>query len=241
MSILEISSDFESGNIIHKSSRCDKHLNSIINLEIREEPYPKRTRRKYKNWFYFKATNLKGKTKFNIANIRNYFNDWKGYTVCYSYNNKTWKRLKTRVNIEKKRLTWEINPKKSTMWFAFYPPYPFSKSKKLLPNMKTIGYTKEKRPILMKKIGSGPKRVWLISGQHSGETINSWILEGFVKRLLERKSTLSKNLVSGQNLICVPVFLLPTMPTLFNEVLGLPSTKLIKNFLPLRLTLTSNF
>ena len=189
---VEISSDFESGNIIHKSSKYDKHLNSIINLEIREEPYPKRTRRKYKNWFYFKATNLKGKTKFNIANIRNYFNDWKGYTVCYSYNNKTWKRLKTRVNIEKKRLVWEINPKKSTMWFAFYPPYPFSKSKKLLPNMKTIGYTKDKRPILMKKIGTGPKRVWLISGQHSGETINSWILEGFVKRLLERKATLSK-------------------------------------------------
>ena len=58
--------------------------------------------------------------------------------------------------------------------------------------MKTIGYTKDKRPILMKKIGNGPKRVWFISGQHSGETINSWILEGFVKRLLERKSTLKK-------------------------------------------------
>ena len=76
---VEISSDFESGNIINKSSKCDKHLNHIINLEIREEPYPKKTKRKYKNWFYFKAMNLKGKTKFNISNIRNYFNDWKGY------------------------------------------------------------------------------------------------------------------------------------------------------------------
>ena len=35
---VEISSDFESGNIIHKSSKWDKHLNSIINLEIREDP-----------------------------------------------------------------------------------------------------------------------------------------------------------------------------------------------------------
>ena len=33
----------------------------------------------------------------------------------------------------------------------------------------------------MKKLGNGSKRIWLISGQHSGETINSWILEGFVK------------------------------------------------------------
>ena len=184
---LHISSNFESGNIIHK-----KTTDNIVDLEIREEPYPYSTKRKYKNWFYFKASNLSGKTIFNIGKIRNYFNDWKGYTVCYSYDNKNWKRFKTKVNIKQKKLTWEINPKKSTMWFAFYPPYPFSKSKKLLPNMKTIGYTKDKNPILMKKIGNGPKRVWLVSGQHSGETINSWILEGFVKRLLERKSSFVK-------------------------------------------------
>ena len=39
----------------------------------------------------------------------------------------------------------------------------------------------------MKKIGSGPMKVWLISGQHPGETINSWILEGFVKRIKKHK------------------------------------------------------
>ena len=44
----------------------------------------------------------------------------------------------------------------------------------------------------MKKCGYGPKKVWLISGQHSGETINSWMLEGFYKRMLERKNKLYK-------------------------------------------------
>ena len=38
-----------------------------------------------------------------LGKIRNYFNDWKGYTVCYSYDNKNWKRLKTKVNIKKKK------------------------------------------------------------------------------------------------------------------------------------------
>ena len=95
---LHISSNFESGNIIHKKTR-----DNIVDLEIREEPYPYSTKRKYKNWFYFKASNLNGKTKFNIGKIRNYFNDWKGYTVCYSYDNKNWKRLKTKVNIKKKK------------------------------------------------------------------------------------------------------------------------------------------
>ena len=31
---IKISADFESGNIIHKSSKCDKNLNHIINLEM---------------------------------------------------------------------------------------------------------------------------------------------------------------------------------------------------------------
>ena len=92
---LHISSNFESGNIIHK-----KTTDNIVDLEIREEPYPYSTKRKYKNWFYFKASNLSGKTQFNIGKIRNYFNDWKGFTVCYSYDNKNWKRFKTKVNIK---------------------------------------------------------------------------------------------------------------------------------------------
>ena len=61
--------------------------------------------------------------------------------------------------------------------------------------MKTIGYTKKRNPILMKKLGNGPKRVWLISGQHPGETINSWMLEGFIKRFMERKTLASKKIL----------------------------------------------
>jgi len=182
---IRISSNFESGNIIHKST-----INNDVILEIKEEPYPKNTKRKYKNWFYFKASNIKQKTNFIIKNIRDYDGDWKGFNICYSYNNKTWKRFKTEVDIKNKELKWSIDPKKSTVWFAYYPPYPFSKSKKLLPNMKIIGRTKNKKPILMTTLGNGPIKIWLISGQHSGETINSWILEGFVKRVLERKSKL---------------------------------------------------
>ena len=80
---------------------------------------------------YFKASNLK-KNEFHINKIRNYFNDWKGYTVCYSYNNKIWKRLKTNVNIEKKRLTWEINPKKALSGLRFILLIPSQKVKNYL-------------------------------------------------------------------------------------------------------------
>ena len=190
---IKISSKFESGNIKLKAIKQNSDKEHVVILEINNEPYPENTKRKYQNWFYFKASHIKNKkTIFCINNIRNFDNDWKGFNVAVSYDNKNWKRVKTKVELKKRRLIWKINPKKSTVWFAYYPPYPFSKSKKLLPNMKTIGKTKEKRPILMTTLGYGPIKVWLVNGQHSGETINSWILEGFVKRLLERKDKLFK-------------------------------------------------
>ena len=52
--------------------------------------------------------------------------------------------------------------------------------------MKVIGKS-VKVDQFMKKIGTGDTKVWLVSGQHPGETINSWILEGFVKRIMEKK------------------------------------------------------
>lgn len=183
---IAVNSEFESGNIIHKSTNNNK-----VVLEIKDEPYKKSTKNKYQNWFYFKVTGIKQRTHFTIKNIHNYDNDWKGFNVCYSYDNKTWKRKTTRL-INKTKLEWSINPKKSTVWFAYYPPYPFSKSKKLFRNMKTIGKSGEGRPIYMKTLGTGKYKVWLISGQHPGETVNSWMLEGFVKRLMERKNKMFK-------------------------------------------------
>ena len=80
--IVRINSKFESGNIIHK-----KTANGVVNLEIREERSPWYRKKKYNNWFYFKASNLEEKTTFHIGNIRDYFNSWKGFTVLFNMLN----------------------------------------------------------------------------------------------------------------------------------------------------------
>ena len=82
-----ISSDFESGNII----KLESTTNNNVHLEIRGEKYEKKQTNKYRNWFYFKAKNVNNKTTFTIHDLKNYDNDWIGYTVCYSYDNKKWK------------------------------------------------------------------------------------------------------------------------------------------------------
>jgi len=181
-----IDSNFESGNIKLISKK-----NNTINLEIENEPYPKNTKKKYQNWFYFKVSNITNKKlKFIIHNIRNFDNDWKGFNVCYSYDNNIWKRKKTKLN--NNNLSWNFLSKRKVVYFAYYPPYPFSKSKSLFKGSKIIGRTKDKNPILMKTFGNGHRKIWLISGQHPGETINSWMLEGFYKRMMERKNKLFK-------------------------------------------------
>jgi len=181
-----VDSKFESGNIKLLTIK-----NSTINLEIENEPYPKSTKNKYQSWFYFKVKNiLHKKLKFIIHNIRNFDNSWKGFNVCYSYDNKTWKRTPTKLSNNK--LIWNFISKKTSVYFAYYPPYTFSKSKSLFKNAKVIGKTKNKNRLLMKTFGNGPRNVWLISGQHPGETISSWILEGFYKRMKKKRETLYK-------------------------------------------------
>ena len=190
---VKINSNFESGNIIVKSIKRNN-----INLEIRKDPYIKDPKQeKYQYWFYFNACNVKNKkclfTIQNIVIIPNpwdKYNDWERLNIVYSYDNKNWKRCKTNFN--KDKISWAIKPTKNKIWFAYYPPYTFSRTKKFFGNDKIIGYSTNKNPIFMKTIGNGPFKIGVIARQHPGETIGSWMMEGFVKRVLQKRKKLTQ-------------------------------------------------
>jgi hypothetical protein len=186
-----ITSDFESGNIIVSGIK-----NREVYLEIKKDPYPKHVKRKYQSWFYFKAGNVKNKNiKFVINNIKliqltwEKKNDWDGFNVCYSYDNKKWVRYPTTVIGDE--INWTIKPKKNTVWFAFYPPYPFSRTKQFFSNGEIIGHSNMGNPIYMRTFGNGPVKIWIIARQHPGETIGSWIMEGVLKQILKKKKKLA--------------------------------------------------
>ena len=96
-SAIKINSDFESGNIIVKSIQ-DKYAR----LEIKKDPYIKdKKQAKYQYWFYFKVKNIINKKyTFVIENLKiippPWNKDWNGLNIAYSYDNKNWKRCKTR-------------------------------------------------------------------------------------------------------------------------------------------------
>lgn len=79
-----ISSNFDSGNIIV----VDTSDPTNVQLKLREEPFTQSTdKRAHKQWFYFKASNLKNvSSTFNIidAGEASYADAYKGYWACCS-------------------------------------------------------------------------------------------------------------------------------------------------------------
>ena len=95
---IKILRNFEGSNIGVLSKKVK--INKIkINLKIQKEPYKKQVKRKFQNWFYFKASSVKDKLiEYEIHNVNNYDDDWKGFNVCYSYDNENWKRTKNEMS-----------------------------------------------------------------------------------------------------------------------------------------------
>lgn len=186
-----IDRNFDSGNI--KKIRIDEAINiNTVYLEILKEKYPKGTRNQYKYWFYFKITDLeKNKPhKIVIENIDIIDNAWKGFKVPFSYDNKKWTRNQsTTTDFKNRTITWDFIPKKNNIWFAYYPPYDFKRCVKIANkfDFDILGKTKNKLPIYYLKKGTGIKHIWLLARQHPGETIGSWMLEGFLNEIVKRK------------------------------------------------------
>tara|TARA_B110000003_G_scaffold224677_1_gene225264 strand:- start:415 stop:2148 length:1734 start_codon:yes stop_codon:yes gene_type:complete len=180
-----ISTNFESGNINHIKN-VQRKKDVLVVLEIENEPYPKNTKRKYQNWFYFKSNDVQRKSMtYTIQNINVFGNDWKGFNVCYSYDNKNWKRIKTSFSKKNKTLTWKHRSTKKNVYFAYYPPYTTVMKQKMMMKYKnkkgvkakTLGKSKVDALIL----GNGPLNIFIVARQHPGESIGSWMIEGFLK------------------------------------------------------------
>ncbi len=196
---IKISCNFDSGNILQKSSKQIKDKN-VFTLEIRKDPYPKSVKKKYQNWYYFKVDNVKGKKcKFVIENLVNIDNDWKGHNVVCTYDHKFF--FRTSTNLNNNTLCWEITPKKQTIYFSYYVPYCRTRSYKLVNQIskkagvkkKTLGYSPLRNKIEVLKFGTGNKHIFIIARQHPGETISSWMLEGFITTFFSPKMVKMKN------------------------------------------------
>jgi len=201
----KISSNFDSGSI---KTLTIKNTEKIcrFNLSLQKEIIREGNKSQY--WFYFKVSNVLNRVcHFSLKTHIDCNNGFKNLGVATSYDNKTWFRTKTTQKNKRKtcnnkyyqvvrrstqEVNWKIKPKKNIIWFAYYVPYPLERiyklgnslSKKSFIKQKIIGYSDLKKPIKMLTIGNSGRNIWLICRQHPGESIASWILEGFLKNII---------------------------------------------------------
>jgi murein tripeptide amidase MpaA len=200
---LEIDCAFDGGNIETIALRPDG-----ADLRIRED-----SQGGWFQWFYFRVRGVAARDlTLRIVNAgeSSYAEGWNGYRACVSADNAQWRRTDTRyadgvLEIRHRAEADEI-------WFAFFAPYDMARHQRFIEQaaataavaVRTIGKTVEGRDIACLSLGKGPRQVWLIGRQHSGETMASWWMEGALQRLLDGADPVAARLQRVARIHLVP-------------------------------------
>lgn len=205
---VSISCAFDGGNI--DVVRISDHS---VDVTIRNDPFTESEKKHHKQWFYFRASGIKGKTiDFRIVNANDvsYACAWKDYKVCTSFDRKDWTRTDTVFN--EGVLSWSFTSPHDQVYFSYFAPYSMERHWDLIAkcslcpfaSVTTLGNTLDGRPLDMVTLGTGPRKLWFIARQHPGETMAEWFLEGLLNALTDRSNALAQRLLSEATFYCVP-------------------------------------
>jgi murein tripeptide amidase MpaA len=180
---LQIDSDFDGGNIEVVGIDGD-----TANLTIRRD-----SNGSWYQWFFFCVQGAAGRAlTLRITNAAGsaYPGGWPGYRACVSDDGESWRR--TETGYEGGVLTIRHRVAGDVVWFAYFAPYDLARLDRFLNDaaakpgvtLSRIGRSVEGREISSLAVGEGPRQVWLVGRQHSGETMASWWMEGAFARLI---------------------------------------------------------
>ncbi len=169
------------------------------------------------HWFHFRCVASEDVPhRFTILNAgRSKASDgWKGYRAVASYDRERWFRLPTSFDGEV--LTFEIHPERPVFYLAHFATYSLDRHARLLSwsqqqpgvSVETLGASIEGRPIDLLRIGEpgASKPVcWITAGQHPGEPMSSWFIEGLLHRLLDRDDGGSTALLEAATVYVLPL------------------------------------
>lgn len=207
---MEISANFDGGNIIFDSARQSDSENHAF-LRIRKD-----LGAEFLQWFYFRAQNVKSQSLIiHITNASEAFSSegWKGYQVCISYDREKWTRCNT--SYDGSELKIELYPEHNTVYFAYFAPFSYEQHLSLvaktqvspLCSLEALGKTVESRDIDLLIIGEpsdSKKKIWILGRQHAGESMASWFVKGMMERLLDTNDAVSIKLLSKAVFYVVP-------------------------------------
>jgi len=200
---LEIDCAFDGGNIEPVAATADG-----ADLTIRKD-----SNGDWYQWFYFRVRGGAGRDltlRILNAGQSSYAEGWSGYRACVSSDNATWRRGDTAY--ADGVLEIRHRPEADESWFAFFAPYGMERHRRFIQQAaanpavtaRTIGTSVEGRDIACLSLGQGPRQVWLLGRQHSGETMASWWMEGALARLLDPADPAAARLLKAARVHLVP-------------------------------------
>jgi murein tripeptide amidase MpaA len=207
---MRIETDFEGGRI----EVAAEVEGGLARLSI--PPDPKSPR--FRQWFAFAATGARGvRASFQIVNAGacTWAKGFAGYRVFASEDMQKWRRIATTY--DGKTLSFGQTLKSDRVTFAYFPPYPTSRSDALVERAVAFGARARDLAVTARggcvrlvsmgredgTKGVGAPAIWVIAQQHPGEPMAGWFMEGFVGRLCEGDPQ-AKGLLAKASVFLVP-------------------------------------
>ena len=201
---MHIDAHFDSGNIEIVEFVGEHQADLRIRKDVGGE---------HMQWFYFRVDGARDQPcRFRILNAgkASYPNAWSGYRVCSSVDRQTWTRVDTHYSDGV--LTIDHTPAGQLQWYAYFAPHTHEQHLDLLAmcqrtglaEIDRLGETVDGRDLHRLIVGGGPLKFWIIARQHPGESMASWWMEGFLRRLLDPDDALSKRLRDAATFHIVP-------------------------------------
>ena len=134
------------------------------------------------------------------AHEASYAEAWNGASIFMTtkptpYDPESWCRT-SDTKYENKVLSWthvhDLEGGESSAYFAYFPPFSYERHLGLVTkcaesegaSVFSLGQTIAGREIDCVKVGTGPRKCWIIHRQHPGESMASFYAEGLLNRLL---------------------------------------------------------
>ncbi|MEO1553301.1 MAG: M14-type cytosolic carboxypeptidase [Pseudomonadota bacterium] len=204
---LTISSAFDGGNIVVKDASDPMNVRLEIAKDHQSDFY---------QWFYFRVSGEKPeRIRLILENAGGaaYPKGWENYQAVVSEDMMDWRRVPT--SYDGQSLTIETVLNVNAIYVAYFAPYSSERHSMLVAGaqnysegrISVLGQTLDGRDLDLITLGeAGPEKrnIWITARQHPGETMAEWWMEGFLERMLDPISAMSKDLLSRAVFYIIP-------------------------------------
>lgn len=204
---LIISSAFDSGNIVVKNASDPMNVRLEIAKDHQSDFY---------QWFHFRVSGESSqKIRLVIENAGGaaYPKGWENYQAVVSDDLMDWRRVPTSYDGQSLTIETELNV--NAIYVAYFAPYSSERHQMLVAGAQSyaearisvLGQTLDGRDLDLITIGepgADKRNIWITARQHPGETMAEWWMEGFLERMLDPISAISKDLLNRAVFYIVP-------------------------------------